>query len=70
VEVCDGYLAIATEAVGEGNLLVAAHCIRQLNEVLDEWPDLKATYEKRSDMQALVTALGGEDETEAEVANG
>lgn len=70
VEVCDGYLAIATEAVGEGNLLVAAHCVRQLNEVLDEWPDLKAEYEDRSDMQAVVASIGVEDEAEAEVANG
>lgn len=67
-EVCNGYLAIATEACREGNLLVAAYSLRQLKEVLADWPDLMAHYEARADMQAIVAAVGVEDEAEA--ANG
>lgn len=71
-EVCDGYLAIATKACEEENLLVTAHCLRQLNELLADWPELKARYEVRPDMQAIVAAIAVEDEAEtgAETVNG
>jgi hypothetical protein len=71
-QVCDGYLAIATEACKEGNLLVAAHSLRQLNKVLSDWPELKARYEARPEMQAIVAALGPEDDAEvgAEATHG
>lgn len=67
-EVCDGYVAIATKACADGQLLVAAGCLKQLNEELEGWPDLKSRYDASPDVQALFVALEPQDE--AEVAHG
>lgn len=64
-EICEGYVAIATKACEEGQLLVAAGCLQQLNDELERWPDIKARYYARPDVQSLVAALEPQDETEA-----
>lgn len=64
-EICEGYVAIATKACEDGQLLVAAGCLLQLNDELEGWPDIKARYDARPDVQSLVAALEPQDEAEA-----
>lgn len=64
-EICEGYVAIATKAYDDGQLLVAAGCLQQLNDELEGWPDIKARYEARPDVKSLVAALEQQDQAEA-----
>lgn len=64
-EISEGYVAIATQACEDGQLLVAAGCLQQLNDELEGWPDIKARYDARPDVQSLVAALEPQDEAEA-----
>ena len=64
-DVCEGYLAIANQACEEGQLLLAAGCLQQLDDELAEWPALNARYEARPDVKALIAALEPEGEDEA-----
>lgn len=64
-EISDGYVAIATKACEDGQLLVVAGCLQQLNDELKGWPDIKASYYARPDVKSLVAALQPQDEPEA-----
>ena len=57
MEICDGYISIASQACKEGQLLVAAGCLHQLKEELVNWPQLKRHYDAHPDVQALVKIL-------------
>jgi hypothetical protein len=69
-QVCDGYIEIATTALRKNQLLVAAYCLNQLEDHLAKWPDLRAQFDGRSDLQAIVAALSEEPELQTEAAHG
>jgi hypothetical protein len=67
---CELYVRTAKEACKGGQLLVANDCLRQMYELLGEWPDLKAQFDARSDVKAIAAALMEEPEFEMETAHG